>query len=83
MDDLKKGGLEMARGRVTFKEDLCKGCNLCVTVCPVKILALDKSKLNAKGYHPAGVIDNDKCIACQNCALMCPDLVITVERLDK
>lgn len=83
MDDLKKGGFKMAKGRVSFKEDLCKGCNLCVTVCPVKILELDKSKLNAKGYHPAGVIDNEKCIACQNCALMCPDLVITVERLDK
>lgn len=72
-----------AKGRVTFKEDLCKGCNLCVTVCPVHILALDKSRINAKGYHPAGVIEPEKCIACMNCGLMCPDLVITVERLDK
>lgn len=69
-----------ARGRVTFEQDLCKGCNLCVSVCPVNILILDETKINARGYHPADVTDNDKCIACQNCAIMCPDLVITVER---
>lgn len=71
-----------ARGKVTFKEDLCKGCNLCVSVCPVKILALDTTSLNKKGYHPAGVVEPEKCIACINCALICPDLVITVEKLD-
>ena len=69
-----------AKGAVSFEQDLCKGCNLCVIACPVDILVLDESKINAKGYHPADVTDNDKCIACQNCALMCPDLVITVEK---
>ena len=73
----------MAKGRVTFKEDLCKGCSLCVSVCPVKILDLDRTRLNIKGYHPAGAFEPDKCIGCANCALICPDLVITVERLDK
>lgn len=73
----------MAKGKVTFQKDLCKGCNLCVTVCPSDVLALDNVNLNAKGYHPAGAINPDKCIACMNCALICPDLVITVERLDK
>ncbi|NLX62550.1 MAG: 4Fe-4S binding protein [Tissierellia bacterium] len=69
------------RGRVTFNEDICKGCGLCVQACPVNIITLDNSKINAKGYHPATVTDMDKCIACASCALMCPDVVITVERL--
>lgn len=69
-----------ARGRVTFDEDICKGCGLCVSVCPVKIISLDKNRINAKGYHPASVSEMDKCIACTNCATMCPDSVITVER---
>ncbi|NLW40034.1 MAG: 4Fe-4S binding protein [Tissierellia bacterium] len=69
------------KGRVTFQEDLCKGCGLCVSVCPVNIITLDNEKINAKGYHPATVTDMDKCISCANCAMMCPDLVITVERL--
>lgn len=66
--------------KVTFKTELCKGCGLCVTACPKKIVLLDKSRLNAKGYHPATVTENEKCIACAMCATMCPDLVITVER---
>lgn len=70
----------MAKGRVTFNEDLCKGCELCVAACPVKIISLDKEKMNKKGYNPATVKEMDKCIACQSCALMCPDVVITVER---
>ena len=72
----------MAKGRVSFNEDLCKGCELCVNACPVKIISLDKTKMNKKGYNPATVKEMDKCIACQSCALMCPDVVIKVEKID-
>ncbi len=70
----------MVKGKVTFDEKYCKGCGLCVQVCPVKIISLDLSKTNDKGYNPAHVIETDKCIGCANCATMCPDCVITVER---
>ncbi len=70
------------KGNVSFNSDTCKGCSLCVSVCPMKILALDMTRVNKIGYNPAYCIDQDKCIACTNCALMCPDSVITVERLD-
>lgn len=66
--------------KVSFNEERCKGCGLCVTACPKGIVALEKDKINAKGYHPAGVIEQEKCIGCASCALMCPDTVITVER---
>lgn len=68
--------------KVTFNVDLCKGCGLCVTACPKKIISLDKTTLNKKGYHPAGITDASKCIACAFCATMCPDVVIKVEKLD-
>ena len=70
----------MAKGKVSFNEDLCKGCGLCVAACPQKILELDKSRLNSKGYHPAANVDPDKCVGCAFCAVQCPDSVITVER---
>ena len=41
---------------------------------------MDKTQINIKGYHPATVLEMDKCIGCANCATMCPDYVITVER---
>ena len=43
--------------KVTFREERCKGCGLCVEVCPKKIVELNKHQLNSKGYHPAGVTD--------------------------
>lgn len=70
----------MAKGKVTFNENICKGCELCTTACPVKIVIMDKKRINAKGYHPATVVEMDKCIGCANCATICPDSVITVER---
>lgn len=70
----------MVKGKATFNEDICKGCVLCTTVCPVNIISMDKTKINAKGYHPATVTDPEKCIGCANCAIICPDGVITVER---
>jgi len=70
----------VAKGKVTFNEDICKGCELCTTACPVKIIAMDKTRINRKGYHPAAVKEMDKCIGCANCAMICPDCVITVER---
>lgn len=66
--------------KVTFNVELCKGCGLCVTACPKKIVKLDSDKLNAKGYHPATVTETEKCIGCAFCATMCPDCVITVEK---
>lgn len=66
--------------KVTFNSDLCKGCALCVNVCPKKIVVLSEDILNAKGYHPAKITDQALCIGCAFCAVMCPDCVITVEK---
>jgi 2-oxoglutarate ferredoxin oxidoreductase subunit delta len=66
--------------KVTFKEELCKGCKLCVSVCPKKIVVMDEGKLNLKGFHPAGVKEMEKCIGCGFCATICPDCVIEVEK---
>ncbi len=66
--------------KVTFNTDLCKGCGLCVSACPKKILKMSDKLINAKGHHPAEMTDASKCIACAFCATMCPDCVITVER---
>jgi 2-oxoglutarate ferredoxin oxidoreductase subunit delta len=65
---------------VIFAEDLCKGCELCVTVCPTKILKLDLTRVNLRGYFPAIVYNLAQCSGCGSCAKMCPDSVITVRR---
>ena len=64
--------------KLIFNDDNCKGCGLCVDVCPKGILQLSKDRINLKGHHPAEVTDEDACISCASCAIMCPDCVITV-----
>ena len=63
--------------KVVICEDYCKGCELCVSVCPLHVLALS-SRLNAQGCHPAELIDEEKCNNCTFCARICPDAAIEV-----
>lgn len=70
----------MTVANVTIDKDACKGCGLCVTVCPKKIMALSKTGINARGYNPVEITDMSLCIGCANCAKMCPDFVLTVEK---
>ncbi len=71
----------MARGKVIFDIETCKGCELCIAACPQESLALSP-RINKQGYHYA-VMVKDNCTGCTNCALVCPDAVITVYREKK
>ena len=57
----------------------CKGCELCTTVCPKKIVEIQQDKLNAEGFYTAVCTDDEKCIACAMCAVMCPECAITIQ----
>ena len=58
--------------------DRCKGCGLCVSVCPKGILQLDPSMVNALGYRPVRLTDAGACTSCALCARICPDAVFGV-----
>jgi 2-oxoglutarate ferredoxin oxidoreductase subunit delta len=64
--------------RIEINEARCKGCGLCVAVCPTHIITLQRDRLNAQGFHPAAVTDMSACIGCAFCALICPDCAIDV-----
>lgn len=66
--------------RVMINELVCKGCGLCVRACPKDVLALSRTKLNAKGYHPAEPVNPEACIGCASCARTCPDVAIRIEK---
>ncbi|MFA6800598.1 MAG: 4Fe-4S binding protein [Acholeplasmataceae bacterium] len=72
----------MAKGIVTFEQEKCKGCNLCVEYCPKHILYQDKKEFNEAGYNIIKISNPDLCIGCAFCAIMCPDSVIKVEVVD-
>ena len=58
--------------------DRCKGCSLCVSICPKNVLMLDVSIVNQLGYHPVRLTDAAACTSCALCARICPDSVFAV-----
>jgi len=68
-----------AKGWIEVDDRFCKGCSLCISVCPQAVLELDEEHLTPKGYHPTHIF-KDGCTGCAICALICPDAAITVYR---
>ena len=64
---------------VKIDKERCKGCELCVDLCPHKVLAISKA-LNSKGLHFSTAVDESKCTACLQCATICPDAAIEIEK---
>ena len=59
--------------------DRCKGCELCVTVCPKNVLELC-DKVNAMGYFPVYQARPEDCVHCTTCCIMCPDVAIAINK---
>ena len=59
-------------------EDLCTGCDACVTVCPVDCIDKIHDPVNPRYAMGICTIDLQVCIGCKLCAQVCPWDVITM-----
>ena len=64
--------------KITVDKMYCKGCDICLSVCPQKIFVSSK-KRNNYGSNMPDVQNMDKCSVCRMCERMCPDGAIDVE----
>ncbi|MBN2357493.1 4Fe-4S binding protein [candidate division KSB1 bacterium] len=55
---------------IEINEAWCKGCAICVELCPEDVLAMEKGKVK--------VVNLEACTACGFCELRCPDFAIVV-----
>jgi 2-oxoglutarate ferredoxin oxidoreductase subunit delta len=62
---------------IQINKDACKGCGICIAMCPVKILEFSND-LNKAGVHYPKVIDETECTECENCMIYCPDFAMVV-----
>ncbi len=74
------------KGRIEINKERCKGCGLCITVCPKHNIEISE-EINTKGYYPAAFKEPDEaepevkqCTGCSMCAITCPHVAIEVYR---
>jgi 2-oxoglutarate ferredoxin oxidoreductase subunit delta len=56
--------------KIVVDERRCKGCGICIALCPKQVLALKKQKCRVERL--------EVCIGCDLCQLRCPDFAIEV-----
>ncbi len=65
----------MARYKVFINKKLCKGCGICIEICP-------RNALRFNGINPETGYRNPEqageCIGCRQCMWYCPDQAIVV-----
>ena len=74
------------RGYIRVHEHRCKGCDLCIPACPVRIIHKPGvGRVNAMGWTPVEVGPDEMkyCLGCNLCAMVCPDQAIDVFRFSK
>jgi 2-oxoglutarate ferredoxin oxidoreductase subunit delta len=65
--------------RIEIAAELCKACELCMSVCP-KDCIVHSDTLNRYGVYPMRMRDDAACTGCTQCATICPDAAIEVYR---
>jgi 2-oxoglutarate ferredoxin oxidoreductase subunit delta len=69
--------LSIPHGKIYLIPSRCKGCNLCIELCPREVLR-SSDNTNEKGYHLPEIIPGMKsaCVHCEFCTMVCPEFAI-------
>ena len=62
---------------ITINNIFCKGCEICVEICPTEVLWMVTTPNRWEGAL-AEVKDIDACTGCILCEIQCPDFAIDV-----
>jgi len=63
--------------QIRILTEYCKGCALCVAVCPKGCLEMSED-LTEIGVRPARMKEGSECSGCTLCYQVCPDAAIEV-----
>jgi len=74
---MKASTKKKTAGEIRIDDRFCKGCALCLEVCPRKVFGKGDERSRA-GYAMPRVMALEKCVVCLLCEMTCPDLALTV-----
>ncbi len=57
--------------QIEIREQACRGCRMCVDVCPTQVFDFDEAA------SVATLREVQDCIACLSCAYLCPSGALT------
>lgn len=57
--------------QIAIHERACRGCELCVDICPTRVLRFNQEDRLCEVDHP------EDCIGCLACSYICPSHAIT------
>ncbi len=63
--------LNSVRNTLEITAEWCKGCDICVKMCPERCLVLNKDQV-------AELAEPEKCTGCHICEWLCPDFAISL-----
>ncbi|MGY5861042.1 MAG: 4Fe-4S binding protein [Candidatus Thorarchaeota archaeon] len=63
--------------RIVVDAKLCKGCLICISVCPHGVLR-KADEVDNRGFFLPVVEDLEACKVCRLCEMECPDFAICV-----
>mgnify|MGYP005845324361 CR=1 FL=1 len=66
------GRRKAKRPRIVVNERWCKGCGICIAMCPVQVFDAEPVTGKARLAQP------ERCTGCGNCELYCPDYAISL-----
>lgn len=69
--------LPTPHGTVYLIPARCKGCKLCIELCPRNVLQ-ESDETNTKGYHLPEIRSGmeAECVHCEFCTMVCPEFAI-------
>jgi 2-oxoglutarate ferredoxin oxidoreductase subunit delta len=74
---MKASPSKRAAKEIKIDNQFCKGCGLCIQVCPRKVFGKSDMRSRA-GYSLPRILALENCGVCLLCEMTCPDLALTV-----
>jgi 2-oxoglutarate ferredoxin oxidoreductase subunit delta len=80
--DLENPVMAKKAKAIVVDPKLCKGCHICISVCPHGVLKKSEVVDN-RGFFLPRVVDLEACKVCTLCEMECPDFAISVASIDE